>query len=64
MDISFIFIYFALNCSYFPKGGGYCKVSIQPINHFKCVELNDFGDIKSYFGWSFVAGTLPIKVKR
>lgn len=53
---------FSLN-RYFPKGGGYCKVDIRPVVYLKPIELIEFGDIKQIFGWSFVAGALPVHVK-
>lgn len=47
---------------YFPKGGGHCIVDIKPVIRFGAVNICDFGEVDSFFGWSFVAGTLPIKV--
>lgn len=47
---------------YFPKGGGLCKISVRPVHHLNPIDLTNVGDVKKYFGWSFVSGTLPIKV--
>lgn len=51
-----------LTCSYFPKGGGQCKIQTKPLSQLHAVDLTDFGDVKNFFGWSFVAGTLPVKM--
>lgn len=47
---------------YFPKGGGSCKITVKPVHHLEPIDLVDAGEPKKYFGWSFVSGTLPIKV--
>lgn len=47
---------------YFPKGGGHCKIDITPIRQLNPVDLTNFGNVESFFGWSFVAGVLPVKV--
>lgn len=47
---------------YFPKGGGHCKISVKPINYLNPVQMVDFGEVSKFFGWSFVAGSLPVKV--
>ncbi|CAM6031454.1 unnamed protein product, partial [Sphagnum compactum] len=47
---------------YFPKGGGHCKITCKPVNFLKPVELVNFGKVTKLFGWSYVAGTLPIKL--
>lgn len=47
---------------YFPKGGGFCKVFINPVKYLNPIELTDFGRINRTYGWSYVAGTLPIKM--
>lgn len=38
-------------------------VKVNPITFIKPVELTEFGQIRRVFGLSFVAGTLPIKVR-
>lgn len=45
---------------YYPKGGGHCLTTIHPIHHFDAIELVDFGAVNNIFGWSFVAGGLPL----
>lgn len=47
---------------YFPKGGGEVIVDIKPKNSLSAVNLKNPGDPVSIFGWSYVAGTLPIQV--
>lgn len=47
---------------YFPKGGGHCQIDITPIRQLNPVDLTNFGNVESFFGWSFVAGVLPVKV--
>ncbi|KAJ6643140.1 RNA 3'-terminal phosphate cyclase [Pseudolycoriella hygida] len=47
---------------YFPKGGGHCIIDVKPIVRFNATDICDFGEVESFFGWSYVAGTLPIKM--
>lgn len=47
---------------YFPKGGGHCVAHIKPVRSLRPVTLVEFGVINRCFGWSFVAGAVPIKV--
>ncbi|XP_037046686.1 RNA 3'-terminal phosphate cyclase isoform X2 [Bradysia coprophila] len=47
---------------YFPRGGGHCVIDIKPVIRLNSTEICDFGEVDSFFGWSFVAGTLPIKM--
>lgn len=47
---------------YFPKGGGHCSVAVKPVHSLRPVQLTDAGRVQSFFGWSYVAGSLPIKV--
>lgn len=49
---------------YFPKGGGHCVAHIKPIRSLRPVNLVEFGVINRCFGWSFVAGAVPIKVAK
>lgn len=46
---------------YFPKGGGHVVVNTKP-SLLNPVTLVDRGNITSIYGWSFVAGSLPIKL--
>lgn len=48
--------------SYYPKGGGHCIVNARPVKCLNAINLVDCGDVARIFGWSFVAGTLPIHV--
>lgn len=50
-----------LRRGYFPKGGGHCKLFIKPIKRLNVCTLTDFGEINKVFGWSFVAGVLPLQ---
>lgn len=45
---------------YFPKGGGKVVVNVNPVEQLNAIELLDRGTITSIYGWSFVAGTLPL----
>lgn len=45
---------------YFPKGGGEVRIHTAPIKCLNPITLLDRGDIKTIYGWSYVAGTLPI----
>lgn len=45
---------------YFPKGGGVVKITINPITVLNAIEMLDQGHLNAVYGWSFVAGTLPI----
>lgn len=47
---------------YFPKGGGRCVVDVNPLRSLKAADITEFGSVERFFGWSFVAGTLPVKV--
>jgi RNA 3'-terminal phosphate cyclase (ATP) len=47
---------------YFPKGGGEVVVNIDPVPKINPINLVESGHITSIFGWSFVAGSLPIKL--
>ncbi|XP_062543818.1 RNA 3'-terminal phosphate cyclase [Armigeres subalbatus] len=49
---------------YFPKGGGHCVAHINPVQSLSSVTLVDFGTINRCFGWSFVAGAVPIRVAK
>uniref|UniRef100_A0A182M3C8 RNA 3'-terminal phosphate cyclase n=1 Tax=Anopheles culicifacies TaxID=139723 RepID=A0A182M3C8_9DIPT len=47
---------------YFPKGGGQCVVEVRPVQSLRPISLVDVGTVNRIFGWSFVAGVLPLKV--
>lgn len=47
---------------YFPKGGGKVIIDVQPVKSLKPVIMLDQGDISKIYGWSFVAGKLPINM--
>ncbi|CAH1640474.1 unnamed protein product [Spodoptera littoralis] len=46
---------------YFPKGGGIVTVEVNPVTKFKPIQITERGYINAIFGWSFVAGTLPLR---
>ncbi|XP_031640834.1 RNA 3'-terminal phosphate cyclase [Contarinia nasturtii] len=45
---------------YFPRGGGYCIINARPVKYLQPIDLTNVGDITKIFGWSFVAGSLPV----
>ncbi|CAK1553104.1 unnamed protein product [Leptosia nina] len=47
---------------YFPRGGGHVRVEVNPVTLFKGINILDRGVLKAITGWSFVAGTLPVKL--
>jgi len=47
---------------FFPKGGGEVNFFVNPIKALRAIKLTDPGQLISVEGWSFCAGTLPIKV--
>jgi len=47
---------------YYPKGGGDVRITINPIDQLLSIDLTDFGQIKRFFGRSFVAGNIPKQV--
>lgn len=51
-----------LRRGYFPKGGGHCLVTIPPVKQLNPVEITEFGNVKDLFGWSYVAGVLPLNM--
>ncbi|KAK9892207.1 hypothetical protein WA026_019011 [Henosepilachna vigintioctopunctata] len=47
---------------YFPKGGGKVLINVTPVKNLKPVTLLNQGQIDKIYGWSFVAGVLPLKM--
>lgn len=47
---------------YFPKGGGQCVIEVRPVQSLRPVTMVDVGSVTRFFGWSYVAGVLPLKV--
>lgn len=47
---------------YFPKGGGEVVINVKPVKQINSVEILTQGEITALYGWSFVAGTLPVHV--
>lgn len=45
---------------YFPKGGGEVLITVKSVEQLKAIDLTDRGEIKEIYGYSFVAGTLPL----
>ncbi|GAB0090405.1 RNA 3'-terminal phosphate cyclase [Sergentomyia squamirostris] len=56
------FEYELLRRGYFPRGGGHCVFSVNPIEKLKPVVSVDLGQVSKAYGWSFVAGTLPLRL--
>lgn len=47
---------------YFPRGGGEVHIHTTPVKRLNAVTLLEQGDIKSIYGWSYVAGALPLDI--
>jgi hypothetical protein len=47
----------------YPKGGGELHIKTYPVHKLQPITITDFGTIKCFYGRSYVAGNLPIKVK-
>lgn len=47
---------------YFPKGGGEVMITVKPPQSLRAVEMVTQGTVTAIYGWSFVAGTLPIRL--
>lgn len=47
---------------YYPKGGGEVEVCVKPVKQLNSVEMLSQGYASSVYGWSFVAGTLPLHI--
>lgn len=56
------FGYKILKRGYYPRGGGEVHIRVNPVKELKTVNLVETGHVVNVWGWSFVAGTLPIKV--
>jgi len=49
---------------FYPRGGGEVVVEASPISSLRSVELLDRGNVVQITGRSFVAGTLPVRVRQ
>ncbi|CAH2042720.1 unnamed protein product, partial [Iphiclides podalirius] len=47
---------------YFPRGGGHVTVGVAPVRSLAAANLTTRGELLGVKGWSFVAGTLPLKL--
>lgn len=48
---------------YFPKGGGEVVITVNnPPRRLQGVEMTTQGVVTDVYGWSFVAGTLPVRL--
>lgn len=56
------FDFYLTRRGYFPKGGGEIIVNINPIQNLKPIDMTELGNIIAIYGWSFVAGVLPISL--
>ncbi|XP_059620274.1 RNA 3'-terminal phosphate cyclase [Phlebotomus argentipes] len=56
------FEYELLRRGYFPRGGGHCVFSVRPVEKLKPVINVELGHVSKAYGWSFVAGTLPLQL--
>lgn len=48
-----------LQHGFYPRGNGRCLLDVNPITHFKAVDLTKFGDFQSVQGSAYYAGRLP-----
>ena len=55
-------MYYFHSRGYFPRGGGEVHIRVNPVKELKPINLTESGDVVNIWGWSFVAGNLPIKV--
>lgn len=49
---------------YFPKGQGYCEVTITPIKQIQGIEIVNPGKVDKVLGWSYVSGNLDIRIAK
>lgn len=47
---------------YFPKGQGYCEVTITPIKQLNGVQLVSPGRVEEIIGWSYVSGSFDLRI--
>ncbi|XP_018575339.1 RNA 3'-terminal phosphate cyclase [Anoplophora glabripennis] len=47
---------------YFPKGGGEVVVHVNPVENLNPIDMTEQGNVTAIYGWSFVAGVLPISL--
>ncbi|KAJ8925822.1 hypothetical protein NQ315_009673 [Exocentrus adspersus] len=47
---------------YFPRGGGEVEVRVEPVKSLNAINMEEQGNITTIYGWSFVAGVLPISL--
>ncbi|XP_067004066.2 RNA 3'-terminal phosphate cyclase [Anabrus simplex] len=56
------FDYKIIKRGYFPQGSGEVHIRVQPVRQLQPVTMIDGGKVMRIWGWSFVAGKIPIKV--
>lgn len=56
------FDFYLTRRGYFPKGGGEVVVNVNPIQNLNPIDMTELGNITAIYGWSFVAGVLPISL--
>lgn len=47
---------------YYPAGGGEFEMKVKPVKNLNSVALSDPGSPSQIFGWSYVAGVVPLNV--
>jgi hypothetical protein len=57
------FVFLKFTRGFYPKGGGEVDLTVEPVKQLACVTLDQPQTIKCVHGISFVAGTIPIRVK-
>ncbi|XP_026320670.1 RNA 3'-terminal phosphate cyclase [Hyposmocoma kahamanoa] len=47
---------------YYPRGGGHVTIEVTPVQTMRGADLTERGTLLNIHGWSFVAGSLPVKL--
>jgi len=47
---------------FFPKGGGEVNFFLSPVKELRAIQMTEVGRITEVRGWSFSAGSLPVRV--
>jgi len=58
----FEFEYEVVRKGFFPKGGGEVNLFLNPVKQLQALNMREVGVVQSISGWSFCAGSLPLRV--
>merc|ERR1719187_1205575 len=58
----FEFEYEVVRKGFFPKGGGEVNLFLNPVKQLQALNMREVGVVQSITGWSFCAGSLPLRV--